>query len=173
MKKVTFLILFSFLLFTGCKTTNIEELNEINNKIIAYFSSEQVDYDNLSFNYVDEKTHKVIVGLKKNTKEEQEAFKELVVDSSLIWFVEGREHTDVPEVITIEDLKELQEKITDKVSGKKEYTNFAACGIDEETRKVVVTLINNSEEEQKCFLEQVMNSPYITFIEGGPYKTSK
>ncbi len=172
MQKTIFLFL-SFLLLTGCKNTSIGELNEINNKIIAYFSSEQAEYDNLSFNYIDEKEHKIIVGLKKNTKEEQEKFKKVVVDSYLIQFVEGKDYNNVQEILSVEDLKKLQEKITNRVSQNKEYTNFAAIEINEETRKVVVTLINNTEEEQKWFSENIVNSPYITFIKGGPYKTSK
>jgi len=37
----------------------------------------------------------------------------------------------------------------------------------------VKELYEELKEEQKWFLEQVINSPDITFIEGGPYKTSK
>lgn len=163
-------ILLTILLLTGCKPST-SELKEINDKIITYFSSEQREYDNLSFNYVDEKEDKVIVGLKNNTKEEQEKFKELVIDSSHIQFVEGKNNSNVPEIVTIEELKELQEQITDKISNKKDSTNFAACQVDEEERKVIVTLIKNTEEEQKWFKENIVNSPYITFIEEGPFTT--
>ena len=77
---------------TGCsKNTNIseEQLNNINDKIIAYFSSDNAEYNNLSFNYVDTINKKVVVGLLNNSKEEQERFKKLVVDSEYIVFIEG------------------------------------------------------------------------------------
>lgn len=42
---------------TGCSKSTTEvsktELNKVNDQIIEYFSSENVEYDNLSFNYVD------------------------------------------------------------------------------------------------------------------------
>ena len=36
---------------------------------------------------------------------------------------------------------------------------------------MIVTLIKNTEEEQKWFKENIVNSPYITFIEEGPFTT--
>ena len=54
---------------TGCGNSAIEvsekELNKVNDQIIEYFSSENVEYNNLSFNYVDLDSKKVIV---KNNK---------------------------------------------------------------------------------------------------------
>lgn len=93
-KKILNTILFIVIIIsvTGCnKTANIseEQLNNINDKIIAYFSSDNAEYNNLSFNYVDTINKKVVVGLLNNSKEEQERFKKLVVDSEYIVFIEG------------------------------------------------------------------------------------
>ena len=93
-KKILNTILFMVIIIsvTGCnKTANIseEQLNNINDKIIAYFSSDTAEYNNLSFNYVDTINKKVVVGLLNNSKEEQERFKKLVVDSEYIVFIEG------------------------------------------------------------------------------------
>ena len=54
------------------------------NKLINVINS-----NNLSFNYVDTINKKVVVGLLNNSKEEQERFKKLVVDSEYIVFIEG------------------------------------------------------------------------------------
>lgn len=93
-KKILNTILFIVIIIsvTGCsKNTNVseEQLNNINDKIIAYFSSDNVEYNNLSFNYVDTINKKVVVGLLDNSKEEQEKFKKQVVDSEYIVFIEG------------------------------------------------------------------------------------
>ena len=93
-KKILNTILFIIIIIsvTGCnKTANVseEQLNNINDKIIAYFSSDNAEYNNLSFNYVDTINKKVVVGLLNNSKEEQEIFKKLVVDSEYIVFIEG------------------------------------------------------------------------------------
>lgn len=93
-KKILNTILFVVIIIsvTGCsKNTNVseEQLNNINDKIIAYFSSDNAEYNNLSFNYVDTINKKVVVGLLDNSKEEQEKFKKLVVDSEYIVFIEG------------------------------------------------------------------------------------
>lgn len=93
-KKILNTILFVVIIIsvTGCsKNTNVseEQLNNINDKIIAYFSSDNVEYNNLSFNYVDTINKNVVVGLLDNSKEEQEKFKKQVVDSEYIVFIEG------------------------------------------------------------------------------------
>ena len=93
-KKILNTLLFIIIIIsvTGCnKTANVseEQLNNINDKIIAYFSSDNAEYNNLSFNYVDTINKKVVVGLLNNSKEEQEIFKKLVVDSEYIVFIEG------------------------------------------------------------------------------------
>jgi hypothetical protein len=66
-----------------------DELNKINNQIIEYFNKNDANYDNFSFNYVDNENKVVVVGLLENSKKEQEEFKKRVVNSNLIKFVEG------------------------------------------------------------------------------------
>ncbi len=83
---------------TGCDKSNTEvsetELNKVNEQIIEYFSSENVEYDNLSFNYVDLTNKKVVVGLIDNSKKQQDKFKKLVINSKLIEFVKGENLID-------------------------------------------------------------------------------
>lgn len=83
---------------TGCDKSNTEvsetELNKVNEQIIEYFSSENVEYDNLSFNYVDLTNKKVVVGLIDNSKKQQDKFKKLVTNSKLIEFVKGENLID-------------------------------------------------------------------------------
>ena len=69
---------------------SIDELNDINNKIIFYFNDNGTSiYDNYSYNYVDENDMVVVVGLVDNSKEEQEWFKRNIVDSKYIRFEQG------------------------------------------------------------------------------------
>lgn len=49
-------------------------LDDINTKIIEYFSKDNVDLTNHSYNYVDYENNVVVVGLINNTKEKQEEF---------------------------------------------------------------------------------------------------
>ncbi len=83
---------------TGCDKSNTEvsetELNKVNEQIIEYFSSENVEYDNLSFNYVDLTNKKVVVGLIDNSKKQQDKFKKLVINSKFIEFVKGENLID-------------------------------------------------------------------------------
>ena len=88
MKRLLIILLMGITL-TGCKKeVTTKDLENVNNKIVEYFSSNN-EYDNLSYNYVDEENKVVVVGLINNTKEEQERFKKLIVDSNLIKFVTG------------------------------------------------------------------------------------
>lgn len=101
MKKTLFAILicgFMVLTLTGCGNKNvnkinkvsIDELNDINNKIIFYFNDNGTSiYDNYSYNYVDENDMVVIVGLVDNSEEEQEWFRRNIVDSKYIRFEQG------------------------------------------------------------------------------------
>lgn len=74
---------------TGCKKgVTTKDIENVNNKIVEYFSS-NIEYDNLNYNYVDEENKVVVVGLINNTEEEQERLKKTIVDSSLIKFVTG------------------------------------------------------------------------------------
>lgn len=87
-----------FLGLIGCnkeKEVSLNELNDINDKIIAYFQQKSVDkYKNFSYNYVDENNKVVIVGLVDNSKEQQEWFKKNVVNSKYIKFEQGEYPND-------------------------------------------------------------------------------
>lgn len=81
-------------------TSDIEEqLNDVNSKIIKYFSKDNVEYNNLSFNYIDMTNKIVVVGLLENNLDEQEKFKEMVIDSKLITFVQGEQLMDKDDYI--------------------------------------------------------------------------
>lgn len=87
MKKLLLVIL--CLLLVGCGNNRVsnEELDAINNDIIIYLSNNQ--YDNLIFNYVDYENKNVVVGLSNNSIEKQNEFKEKIVDSKYIKFVQS------------------------------------------------------------------------------------
>ena len=103
MKKTLFAVLICgiiVLTLTGCgskieinddvNNVSIDELNDINNKIIFYFNDNGTSiYDNYSYNYVDENDMVVIVGLVDNSEEEQEWFRKNIVDSKYIRFEQG------------------------------------------------------------------------------------
>lgn len=96
MKKTILAILvcvFMALGLTGYETkrdVSIEELNNINDKIINYFQENSAEnYDNYSYNYVDEKNKVVTGGLVDNSKKEQECFKHNIVNSKCIEFEQG------------------------------------------------------------------------------------
>lgn len=93
MKKILIILISSFLLLTGCKKeVSIEELEKVNEQITNYFVSGG-EYTNLSAHYVDEELKKVVVELAENTKDEQEKFKTLVLNSKLIEFIQGGPYT--------------------------------------------------------------------------------
>ena len=94
-KKIFVILVFGFMILglTGCETktnVSIEELNNINNKIIDYFQKNGTkNYSNYSYNYVDEKNKVVIVGLVNNSEKEQKWFKKNIVNSKYIKFEQG------------------------------------------------------------------------------------
>ncbi len=97
MKKILLIILICGVMLLGLtscgsnKQENTKEtLQDVNNKIIEYFSINGVkDYENYIFNYIDEEQNVVVVGLLNNSEEEQEKFKKDIIDSDLIRFVKG------------------------------------------------------------------------------------
>ena len=138
MKKILLIIL--CLLVIGCSNDKIsnEELDAINNDIIIYLSNNQ--YDNLIFNYVDYENKNVVVGLSDNSVEKQKDFKEKIVDSKYIKFVQSevmnddikKEYTiNIPNVdditkITINTMSQYDNviEITDKEDIKNIYNVF-------------------------------------------------
>lgn len=71
---------------------------------------------------------------------------------------------------SMSELKQLQQKIEEKLDNIT-YDNLASYGIDEENKKVIIELVNNTKEEQDWFKENITDSPHIEFKQGGPYKT--
>ena len=160
MKKTLFAVLVCTLMtltLTGCgskvETDNrvgnvsIEELNDINNKIIYYFNNNGASiYNNYSYNYVDEKDMVVVVGLVNNSKEEQEKFiKKVFIDDEtkildainnqeIIKFVEPKDAFEGKIIvveenyITVEVLRDsksfkVKDKVTMKISRTTNGTN--------------------------------------------------
>lgn len=92
------LILVMFFSLIGCsdKGTSIvklEELNDINDQISECFITNNLDYKNLGAHYVDEENKVVVVELVVNTSDEQKWFRENVIDSDLIKFIQGGPYT--------------------------------------------------------------------------------
>lgn len=71
---------------------------------------------------------------------------------------------------SMSELKQLQQKIEEKLDNIT-YDNLASYGIDEENKKVIIELVNNTKEEQDWFKKNITDSPHIKFKQGGPYKT--
>ena len=118
---------------------------EINNYIINYLEDNN-DISNFAFNYVDDITNKVIVGLINNSKEEQEKFiKKVFIDDEakildainnqeIIKFVESKDVFDGKIIvaeenyITVEVLRDsksfkVKDKVTMKISRPTNGTN--------------------------------------------------
>lgn len=112
-KKILTILLSVVMVFgiTGCdkeKEVSIDKLNEINDKIIEYFQANGVeDYENYSYNYVDEANKVVIVGLVDNSQEQQKWFKNNVVNSKYIKFEQGERATTTDEYNSYENIATL------------------------------------------------------------------
>lgn len=136
MKKILVILC---LLLVGCSSVSNEKLDAINNDIIIYLSNNQ--YDNLVFNYVDYEDKKIVVGLLDNSIEKQEDFKEKIVDSKYIKFVQS-------------------ELLNDDV--KKEYT-INIPNLDDITKVVIDTMSqydNKKEITDKKAIEKIYNVFY-------------
>ena len=135
------------------------QLVEINNSITDYFLMDNIEYTNLSFNYIDSSQNKVIVGLYENTKEQQNEFKRIVVDSKLIVFVDSKGIDN--------QLNKINNRIIDYfLMDNIEYTNLSFNYIDSSQNKVIVGLYENTKEQQDEFKRIVVNSNLIVFIDG-------
>lgn len=74
--------------------------------------------------------------------------------------------------ITLKELESIQKEVDDSIAKYREtneYNNFASSGVDESKQRVIIELINNSKENQKWFKDNIYNSEYIMFTQGGPY----
>lgn len=104
-----------------------EELNEVNNKIIEYFTSDNVEYTNLSANYVDVKENVVIVELFNNTKEQQEKFNNIVFDGNSYDFVVFRSSDGLENTYTLQAnnlIKSYSNEKKSNVLGKNIIGNY-------------------------------------------------
>ncbi len=84
-------------LFAGCSVkkndkVQIDELNRINDKIIAYFQTNTME--GYSYNYVDVGKMKVVVGLTDNSEEKRQEFKDKIIDSEYIMFIDADENVN-------------------------------------------------------------------------------
>ncbi len=73
---------------------NYNSLEETNKIIVDYFSSNNIEYDNLIGHYIDVFSNKIVVELKDNNIEQQQLFKAIVINSPLIVFVSKQEDVD-------------------------------------------------------------------------------
>lgn len=76
--------------------------------------------------------------------------------------------------ITIEELEIIHEDVDDSIAKYKEnneYHNVASTGVDREKYILIIELVDNSTEQQKWFRDNIYDSNYIVFKQGGPYTT--
>lgn len=88
------------------------------------------------------------------------------------WKFKGSKFTCPIDNVTLEDLRNLQDEVLEKLSEYEDYTNNSAICVDEEKNVLIIELVDNSKEEQDWFRENIMDSEYIKFEQGGPYTTS-
>ena len=140
------------LLLVGCNSISNEELDAINDDIIIYLSNNQ--YDNLVFNYVDYEDKKIVVGLSDNSVEKQEDFKEKIVDSKYIKFVQSEViNDDVKKeyTINISNLNDIAKVVIDTMS---QYDNKI-----EITDKNVIEKIYNVFYNRTTTKESISKNP--------------
>ena len=75
------------------------------------------------------------------------------------------------EKVTLSKLRNIRQKVSDGLNNVV-TDNVASVGIDEVKRVVIIELIDNSDEQQKWFRENIYDSEYIVFKQGWPYTTS-
>ena len=75
------------------------------------------------------------------------------------------------EKVTLSELRDIQQKISNGLNNVV-TDNVASVGVNEEKRVVIVELVDNSKEKQQWFRENIYDSKYIVFKQGGPYTTS-
>lgn len=66
------------------------ELTDLNNSIIKYFTSKNVEYKNLNANYIDVMNNTVVVELLENNQRQASSFQNAVINSNAIVFLEGK-----------------------------------------------------------------------------------
>ena len=161
MRKVlltTFICGVMILSITGCsknKQTLEDDLQTINNKIIDYFQTNGVeDFENYTFNYVDEENNVVVVGLLDNSKEEQEKFKKMIVDSDLIQFVKGERLVDEEQIENLRD--------TIKIKVKDSINNVFIKTIDDSAN--IESIINAMKHSVKLPKDAIVTTELYSWI---------
>ena len=146
MKKLLLIIL--CLLVIGCSNDKIsnEELDAINNDIIIYLSNNQ--YDNLIFNYVDYENKNVVVGLSDNSVEKQKDFKEKIVDSKYIKFVQSEAMNDDIKkeyTINIPNIDDITKVVINTMS---QYDNVIEITDKEDIRNIYNVFYNRTTTKE-------------------------
>ena len=193
MKKVLLIVLCLFLI--GCDKISNEELDAINNDIINYLSNNQ--YDNLVFNYVDYEYRNVVVGLSDNSVEKQKDFKEKIVDSKHIKFVQSevmnddiiKEYTiNIPKLnditkITINTMSQYDNiiEITDKEDIEEIYNIFynrtttkesVSKNPDNPDEIFDIVFIDNVNNDIGIYIYKKDDKYYLEQTNNGIYETS-
>lgn len=193
MKKVLLIVLCLFLI--GCDKISNEELDAINNDIINYLSNNQ--YDNLVFNYVDYEYRNVVVGLSDNSVEKQNDFKEKIVDSKHIKFVQSevmnddiiKEYTiNIPKLnditkITINTMSQYDNiiEITDKEDIEEIYNIFynrtttkesVSKNPDNPDEIFDIVFIDNVNNDIGIYIYKKDDKYYLEQTNNGIYETS-
>ena len=84
-------------------------------------------------------------------------------------------YVEVLPKITIEELEDIHKEVDDSIEKYKEnneYHNVASTGVDREKYRLIIELVDNSTEQQKWFRDNIYDSKYIVFKQGGTYTTS-
>lgn len=193
MKKVLLIVLCLFLI--GCDKISNEELDAINNDIINYLSNNQ--YDNLVFNYVDYEYRNVVIGLSDNSVEKQNDFKEKIVDSKHIKFVQSevmnddiiKEYTiNIPKLnditkITINTMSQYDNiiEITDKEDIEEIYNIFynrtttkesVSKNPDNPDEIFDIVFIDNVNNDIGIYIYKKDDKYYLEQTNNGIYETS-
>ena len=74
--------------------------------------------------------------------------------------------------ISVEELNNIQKEVGNNLAKYREnheYGNFASCGVDKDKNRVIIELVDNSKEEQQWFRNNIYDSKYLLFRQGGPY----
>ena len=60
----------------------------------------------------------------------------------------------------------IKANIEENILKHKDYNNLSSCRIDEINNTITIELINNNEEEQEWFKNNIVDSKYIRFEQG-------
>ena len=73
---------------------------------------------------------------------------------------------------TMDELKMLRGEIQGKLKQLDHYNGISSFGIDTKEMVIIVEFVENDKEHQKWFKDNICDSEYIKFKQGGPYTTS-